>query len=193
MGLLDDAIREHLELKRLRGADPGEVARDEREALGPVLGDEDAALAAEHEGAGPAQPGPEDDGAPFLDEDERGAGAYSAAGEETAEIDMHAVLGSEARPLGSGGAASRSDHDRDPSDRLGSSSRAVATDEDSLEWEMPAARAEDFDPAADHTEDAEPVDEDDVLEDTPDFLRDTPDQERLWFEQRPPRDFDFKE
>ena len=34
MGLLDDAIREHLELKRSRGADPGEVERQEREALG---------------------------------------------------------------------------------------------------------------------------------------------------------------
>jgi hypothetical protein len=37
MGLLDDAIREHLELKRLRGADPGEVIREEHEALGPVV------------------------------------------------------------------------------------------------------------------------------------------------------------
>ena len=36
MGLLDDAIREHLELKRRRGADPAEVAQQEREALGPV-------------------------------------------------------------------------------------------------------------------------------------------------------------
>ncbi len=36
MGLLDDAIREHLELKRRRGADPAEVARAEQEALGPV-------------------------------------------------------------------------------------------------------------------------------------------------------------
>lgn len=34
MGLLDEAIREHLELKRLRGADPSEVLRQEREALG---------------------------------------------------------------------------------------------------------------------------------------------------------------
>ncbi len=33
----------------------------------------------------------------------------------------------------------------------------------------------------------------DVLEETPDFLQDTPEQERLWFEQRPPRDFDFNE
>jgi hypothetical protein len=36
MGLLDDAIREHLELKRRHGADPGDVARQESEALGPA-------------------------------------------------------------------------------------------------------------------------------------------------------------
>jgi hypothetical protein len=36
MGLLDDAIREHLDLKRRRGADPTEVEQLEREALGPV-------------------------------------------------------------------------------------------------------------------------------------------------------------
>ena len=35
MGLLDDAIREHLELKRRRGADDEEVTRLEQEALGP--------------------------------------------------------------------------------------------------------------------------------------------------------------
>jgi hypothetical protein len=36
MGELDDAIRDHLELKRRRGADPAEVAREEQEALAPV-------------------------------------------------------------------------------------------------------------------------------------------------------------
>jgi len=36
MGELADAIREHLELKRRRGADPVEVAREEQEALTPV-------------------------------------------------------------------------------------------------------------------------------------------------------------
>src|SRR3954452_527497 len=35
MGLLDDAIREHLELKRKHGADPEDVARLQQEALGP--------------------------------------------------------------------------------------------------------------------------------------------------------------
>ena len=33
--------------------------------------------------------------------------------------------------------------------------------------------------------------EGDVLEDTPDFLQETPEHDRLWFEQKPPRDFDF--
>jgi hypothetical protein len=31
----------------------------------------------------------------------------------------------------------------------------------------------------------------DVLEETPDFLRETPEHDRLWFEQKPPKDFDF--
>jgi hypothetical protein len=36
MGLLDDAIRDHIDLKRRHGSDPTEIARIEREALGPV-------------------------------------------------------------------------------------------------------------------------------------------------------------
>ena len=39
MGLLDDAIREHLDLKRRRGGDPAEIEKLEREALGPVRRD----------------------------------------------------------------------------------------------------------------------------------------------------------
>jgi len=34
------------------------------------------------------------------------------------------------------------------------------------------------------------VDED-VLEETPDFLEETPEDDQLWFEQKPPKDFDF--
>ena len=39
---------------------------------------------------------------------------------------------------------------------------------------------------------ADPADED-VLEETPEFLQDAPEHDRLWFEQKPPRDFDFGE
>ena len=49
MGLLDDAIREHLDLKRRHGANAAEVARQEQEALGPVRREAAAAPAAEEE------------------------------------------------------------------------------------------------------------------------------------------------
>ncbi len=52
MGLLDDAIREHLDLKRRHGANESEVARQEAEALGPVVREE-----GEVEESGSAPPG----------------------------------------------------------------------------------------------------------------------------------------
>jgi hypothetical protein len=33
----------------------------------------------------------------------------------------------------------------------------------------------------------------DVLDETPDFLEEAPEDDRLWFEQKPPKDFDFDE
>ena len=52
MGILDDAIREHLELKRKHGVPEDEVERQEEEALGPARRDvaqqpEDAEIAAD--------------------------------------------------------------------------------------------------------------------------------------------------
>jgi hypothetical protein len=189
MGLLDDAIREHLELKRRRGADPGEVAREQREALDTI----DGQTPAEDTGAAQDAPGPPAvSGAPLVD---RPAAAQpeptalgdvapsaepaepfnaavpaepaSAAGAgETAELDMSSVLGEDVEHESAAGA-----------------SPGPADTGESLEWEMPA------DTVA--REAAAEESDEDVLEETPDFLRDTPEQDRLWFEQRPPRDFDF--
>jgi hypothetical protein len=47
MGLLDDAIRDHLQLKRLRGADPGVLDRAQREALDPAVGAEETEFVAD--------------------------------------------------------------------------------------------------------------------------------------------------
>ena len=33
--------------------------------------------------------------------------------------------------------------------------------------------------------------DEDVLEETPDFLEESPEDDQLWFEQKPPKDFDF--
>jgi hypothetical protein len=189
MGLLDDAIREHLELKRRRGADPGEVAREQQEALDTIGGQAPA------EGTGTAQDGsgpPAVSGAPLVDRPTDAQPEPTAVGDaspgagpaepvkaavpaeptggagagETAELDMSSVLGEDVEHAPAEDATSA------PSDA-----------DESLEWEMPA------DVAAREAAADEP--DEDVLEETPDFLRDTPEQDRLWFEQRPPRDFDF--
>jgi hypothetical protein len=49
--------------------------------------------------------------------------------------------------------------------------------------------------AGDEGEQGDEIEEagEDVLEETPEFLRETPEHDRLWFEQKPPKDFDFDE
>jgi hypothetical protein len=153
MGLLDDAIREHLELKRRRGADPEEVARQEDEALGDPRSGEFARPGAERAEEPAAEeplavpveedlpPGPPEPAAyepepppeePWIDDEEP---EESVAGQPTAEFAPNEV-----------------------------------------------------EPEPDVVRPDEEVDE---LEETPDFLQETPEHDRLWFEQKPPRDFDF--
>jgi hypothetical protein len=135
MGLLDDAIREHLELKRRHGASTEEVDRQEREALGDARGVE-REPEVEPEAAAPPEPAP----APF-----------DAAAEEPEQAPA------------------------EPEDPWLDAERD----------EVPADEALDRPPTAD------PEAGEDVLEETPEFLQETPEHERLWFEQRPPRDFDW--
>jgi hypothetical protein len=110
MGLLDDAIREHLELKRRQGADPSEVARQQRAVLDTDPDDDSAAEPhAEELPDGPLdEPVPVHEGQLLLGDDSeappRDAGADSAmappdtpAGEadlvqETVELDMRREL-----------------------------------------------------------------------------------------------------
>jgi hypothetical protein len=190
--MLDDAIREHLELKRLSGADPGEVAREERDVLGPVQReahtpqDQEASDAVDGEPAVSA-------GASALDAPES-ADAESAdellthgPGQETVEIDMDGELTAESQATPAPQAGDRAAPVAHPAHTSPGSG-------ESLEWEMPGEPAGDGgeQPAEEeHVAGDQPVE--DVLEETPDFLRETPEQDRLWFEQRPPRDFDFNE
>jgi hypothetical protein len=196
MGLLDDAIREHLELKRLRGADPGVVAREEQDALGPVPRRGEAAYGDE------ADDGPgaihNDEALPAPDAESTADSVDSGpVGQETVEINMEAEL------------ASGGDFDQSPTVQRDAHARPVAhpasartISDESLEWEVPVDEVEESSDQAEF-DDAQGADDgqvadqaesvEDVLEETPDFLRETPEQERLWFEQRPPRDFDFNE
>src|SRR3954469_11672839 len=59
MGILDEAIREHLELKRSHGASEDEIRRKEAEAFGPAR--------AEVASAGPAEPISEDEHTQLLE------------------------------------------------------------------------------------------------------------------------------
>jgi hypothetical protein len=59
--------------------------------------------------------------------------------------------------------------------------------EDEPKAEAPEA-VEETEPVA---EAQAPRHDDDVLEETPDFLEETPEDDQLWFEQKPPKDFDF--
>ncbi len=70
-------------------------------------------------------------------------------------------------------------------------------DEEAL-YDDAATEAEE--PEADEPQPAEPDqpehltppgEEEDVLEETPDFLEEAPEDDQLWFEQKPPKDFDF--
>jgi hypothetical protein len=197
MGLLDDAIREHLELKRRRGADPGEVAREQHEALDPVqretgFADDDGGGNVDHVRASDERPfelpevgvmtegAPEDMPDEFVDAAQpvgADGSAESAGAGETAELDMRTVLGDDPTPGVAGGVRSA------PVAGASLKDDAPSPSGDALEWEMPGDEREA------ELEAQQPAE--DVLEETPDFLRETPEQDRLWFEQRPPRDFDF--
>ena len=137
MGLLDDAIREHLELKRRRGADEAEVSRQENEALG---GPQQRAEFAET-----PQPDPATDEPELVDEPE-------PAEEPVDEI-----------PL----------------------------DQPTVEYEPDLGPEPEVGPEPEPEPEAAARDSDDVLEETPEFLQETPEHDRLWFEQKPPRDFDL--
>jgi hypothetical protein len=90
MGVLDDAIREHLDLKRRHGASDEELTRQEAEALGPARREapeaepeSDVEPAAEAAAVEPAPPVHEDElGAEELEEHEPPEAALPPSGPE---------------------------------------------------------------------------------------------------------------
>ena len=179
MGLLDDAIREHLDLKRRRGADPTEIERLEQEALGPVR----------------RGPGDSKSAGSELAHDEMAEPDWDEPYEQEDELEQPRTAVDNGEPL-------PPISDDQPGPR-----RNAPIDQDELPpFDEPQAHAA----PAPHPAPSEPVGhetaeydvehaveqqpsqaKDDMLEETPEFLQDTPDHDRLWFEQRPPKDFDF--
>jgi hypothetical protein len=196
MGLLDDAIREHLELKRQHGAPDDELERAEQEALGPARRDSaaGAGVPAVEELPGeeieqveatvpPPPPPPPVDDPVFADE-------YAV---QPAPADFDEPEFDEAPPPGT------AKPHGDPA--LGDYEEPVVHDLDEpvLDPEDPPPVVEPPDRARTSILDdplaeppPEPEQSEDVLEETPEFLQDAPEHDKLWFEQKPPRDFDFE-
>ena len=238
MGILDDAIREHLELKRKHGVAEEEVERQEEEALGPARRD----VAQQPKMA--KLPADAVDDTSLFDGDHGDAPAAEApvaADDETAIAEPPAIRGAVVRPsaaasrsrLGGRGAprrrsrsvasrlggpeparprqqptgaepppaepeptAAEAPPEPDPHEALGDTEphgfpALDEEDEDDVHEDAPRAAPEDDDSEEDDPAAEADDDELDVLEDTPDFLQETPEHDRLWFEQKPPRDFDF--
>jgi hypothetical protein len=145
MGLLDEAIREHLELKRRRGADPSVVAHEEREALAPVLPEEVGLEGAGEDGANdvPAIADPAAGGAVPGEQHSdaaQGLADLAHAGQETAELDMGAFMAEDLdavrddpldEPFADGNTARP---------YAASAHAGDADDDDPLEWELPGDR-----------------------------------------------------
>jgi hypothetical protein len=204
MGLLDDAIRDHLDLKRRRGADPTEVERAEREALGPVRrnptpadlppdGDppvQDGVLAYD-------QAGDENWSHDSLQEPGGGAGTEPDFDEPAAEPLEAPPAFSEAAPLDDAHAppaeqpSQQEPYEEEPAHAPFPAPPASPPAMGGVGPETAEYNVEDVLAAEEEREQA--GDGEDVLEETPEFLQDTPDHDRLWFEQRPPKDFDFDE
>jgi hypothetical protein len=206
MGILDDAIREHLDLKRRRGADPTEIDRAEREALGPVrrgpeVSGEEAAPAEpasepeaalppasaeqwerfhedpelealeDHDELPPNEPARAPDGDPLMDHEPFADDPGAAPPPHPADI----APAPEPEP---GLAPLPADPPPPP---VGPHREELPPhlDRETEEYELKPEEEAEHEPG------------DDVLESTPEFLQDAPEHDRLWFEQRPPRDFDF--
>jgi hypothetical protein len=174
MGLLDEAIRDHLELKRRHGADPGEVARIEHEALGPARREPVATAAV------PSESPPE----PELADDEYGYEDEVPADERLEAPVHHDPPPAPAEPEA---APEPPAQERDqPTQQFSLEELESASEAPHEPEDPPAAGSADDVVAADEEPDAH-----DELEETPEFLQETPEHDRLWFEQKPPRDFDF--
>ncbi len=187
MGMLDDAIREHLDLKRRQGADPAEIAKLETDALGGGKASVDEP-APDGEGEGTAD-------TPEIEADEELVVAeVDQPTEEVAiELDPHesqptaqftaeeveaAMEKPEPAPVPEPEPAPMAEPEPEPE-----------PEPELFDADVPAQQTEA--PAEEPTETPATEAALDELEETPDFLEETPEHDRLWFERKPPRDFDF--
>jgi hypothetical protein len=269
MGILDDAIKEHLELKRQHGADQSELKQLEDEAFGaaerpgseksasdplaeaPTQFMEQPEPVEAEEGSGRRQPraeiadlqeAPEPETEPepasqsekpgepqpsaghsteerhaiaeqpteMFDVEEELAGTEAKAPSEEELVEQE-MTGPRLAPVDPLSGLQEADEEDDGEEEAASDDADASLDEefwdekrlsDELDQALeapivetdeggepqagsePEAASEPQAPALEH-------ENEDVLEETPDFLEEAPEDDQLWFEQKPPKDFDF--
>jgi hypothetical protein len=219
MGLLDDAIREHLELKRRSGADPNEVARQEQEALGPARrGPEPLEVtkppAEEPTAVEPHAPEVDADvpevepGGRIVEPEPQGAADVEPQHDPEPQAEWQAAepepayepAEPEPEPEPEAAPEPEPEPAREPQPEPEPAAESLYEAPPTVDQPTVAFDAADVEDAQRRPDPAAPVEreapepapgDEDVLEETPDFLQETPEHDRLWFEQRPPRDFDF--
>ena len=174
MGVLDDAIRQHIELKRRHGSGEEELKRKEHEALGPARRE----ASGEPEDAGAEAPAAGGDPPADIDDTAATAEPFDGPFDEQETRVVLPSAGEQAPPRGPADGWLETDDDEPHR----------STDQDPVPDERDALGSADP-PAPVEPEDGD--EPEDVLEETPEFLQETPEHDRLWFEQKPPRDFDF--
>jgi hypothetical protein len=181
---LADAIAAHLALKKEHGADPNEVEHELEDALSPPTREpepepEPAAVepppvvepepAPEPEPVA-AEPAPEPDPEPEPEPEPVATEPPPAPEPEPAPEHEPAP---EPEPAVEEPAAAKADQPA-PGEITGT-----------IEFEFGAEGEAEAEPAE------EPVADHDLLEETPDFFEETPEHDKLWFDEAPPRKFDF--
>jgi hypothetical protein len=193
MGILDDAIREHLDLKRRQGAEADELQRLEDEAFGPPSrpGEPDFPAAgadteiATGESVAVEEPPPADPGASIAAEPEPEPEPEPVAPEpESLAVEPEPDTGAHEAPIESLDTVEH--HIEGAIEDTGENAavREPVTGDEPATGEEPLTGEEEL-------VEGEVADEEDVLEETPEFLRDQPEDDELWFEQGEPKDFDF--
>jgi hypothetical protein len=177
MGVLDDAIRQHLDLKRRHGAAEEDLRKQEEEALGPARRE--------------VAPADSDDGEPTGEAALEPELSEVIAEEEPQELVVDEAVPEE--PPAAPVAVEETPVADTPPQGFETLDPDELPDDDELpsDDEVPDVEELDDDELVEEDDDEDPDEDPDVLEDTPDFLQETPEHDRLWFEQKPPRDFDF--
>lgn len=167
-GTLADAISAHLELKKEHGADPDSVEQELESALAPARRDQNAPAAPAAPAAPPADSEPADP-QPAVEQ-------HQAAESQPPEPVLPEPTPPEPTPPESTPPEPPTPEPVLPIEDTGSFE---------FDWEAEAEAP----PPPESTETEPPAV--DVLEQTPEFFEETPEYDRLWFEERSPRDFDF--